>query len=168
MNLCINVYSEPGKGTTFKVFLPRIEQEAAEKTKEAVQAIPTGDERILFIDDEESLVKLGEQMLERLGYQVKTRTSSIETLAAFQDHPDEYDLVMTDMTMPNMTGEILAKELLRVRSDIPIIIYTGFSYQMDKEKALGMGIRAFVMKPYVVRDVAETIRKVLDPEKGDE
>ncbi len=68
--------------------------------------------------------------------------------------------------MPNMTGEILAKELLQIRSDIPVIICTGFSYQMDKEKALGMGIRAFVMKPYVVRDVAETIRKVLDAAEG--
>ena len=101
-------------------------------------------------------------MLERLGYQVETRTSSIEALAAFQDHPDKYDLVMTDMTMPNMTGEILAKQLMRVRPDIPVIICTGFSYQMDQEKALAMGIRAFVMKPYVMKDVAETIRKVLD------
>ncbi len=158
----VTVNSQPGKGTTFKVFLPKIEDRAVTKTEEAEQSLPTGNEQILFVDDEQTLVTAGEQMLERLGYQVESRTSSIEALAAFQDHPDKYDLVMTDMTMPNMTGESLAKEVLRVRPDIPIIICTGFSYQMDEQKALSMGIRAFVMKPFVMKDVAETIRKVLD------
>lgn len=157
----ITVDSKVGEGSTFKVLLPRVEDEVGEEPT-AIESIPTGKERILFVDDEESLVNIGQNMLERLGYQVKTRTSSIEALAAFQHNPDAYDLVMTDMTMPNMTGEGLAKALLRIRPDIPIIICTGFSYQMDPEKALAMGIRAFVMKPFVLREVAGTIRNVLD------
>jgi CheY-like chemotaxis protein len=157
----ITVDSKPGKGSTFRVLLPRVEAEAGEEPR-SIQSIPTGKERILFVDDEESLVMIGRQMLERLGYKVETRTSSIEALAAFQHHPDNYDLVITDMTMPNLTGEGLAKELLRIRPDIPIIICTGFSYQMDPEKAVGMGIRAFIMKPFVMSEVAGTIRRVMD------
>jgi PAS domain S-box-containing protein len=157
----IKVDSKVGEGSTFKVLLPRVEEKVgADPTK--IESIPMGNERILFVDDEESLVNIAQNMLERLGYQVKTRTSSIKALAAFQHNPDGYDLVMTDMTMPNMTGESLAKELLRIRPDIPIIICTGFSYQMDQEKALGMGISAFVMKPFVLSEVGRTIRNVLD------
>jgi PAS domain S-box-containing protein len=156
----VTVDSKKGNGSTFKVFLPKVE-EAVHEEPTAIQSIPTGKERILFVDDEETLVNIGQNMLTRLGYQVKTRTSSIEALAAFQHNPDAYDLVMTDMTMPNMTGEGLAKEILRIRPNIPIIICTGFSHQMDQEKALAMGIRAFVMKPFVLKEVAETIRNVL-------
>ncbi|MGD9006830.1 MAG: ATP-binding protein [Desulfobacteraceae bacterium] len=157
----ITVDSKRGNGSTFKVFLPKIEQ-AVHKEPAAIQSIPAGKERILFVDDEETLVNIGENMLERLGYQVKTRTSSIEALAAFEHNPDAFDLVMTDMTMPNMTGEGLAKEILRIRPNKPIILCTGFSHQMDQEKALAMGIRAFVMKPFVLQEVAGTIRNVLD------
>jgi CheY-like chemotaxis protein len=157
----ITVDSKRGNGSTFKVFLPKIEQ-AVHKEPAAIQSIPTGKERILFVDDEETLVNIGENMLERLGYQVNTRTSSIEALAAFEHNPDAFDLVMTDMTMPNMTGEGLAKEILRIRPNKPIILCTGFSHQMDQEKALAMGIRAFVMKPFVLQEVAGTIRNVLD------
>lgn len=157
----ITVDSKIGEGSTFNVFLPKVEEQIREQPT-AIESIPTGKERILFVDDEDTLVNIGQNMLERLGYQVKTRTSSVEALAAFQHSPDAYDLVMTDMTMPNMTGEGLAKKLLRIRPDIPIIICTGFSHQMDQEKALGMGIRAFVMKPFVIKEVAETIRNVLD------
>jgi PAS domain S-box-containing protein len=161
----ITVDSKPGKGSVFKVFFPRIDQKVREETM-AVEPLPSGSERILFVDDEEALVRIGQQMLERLGYKVETRTSSIEALAAFQHNPDKYDLVITDMTMPNMTGEGLGKELLRIRPDIPIIICTGFSYQMDQEKAMGMGIRALIMKPLVMKETAETIRKVLDAASG--
>lgn len=160
----ITVDSKIGAGSTFKVFLPKVEEEVREEPT-AIKFIPTGKERILFVDDEESLANIGQNMLERLGYLVKARTSSIEALAAFQHNPDAYDLVMTDMTMPNLTGEGLAKELLRIRPNIPIIICTGFSHQMDQEKALGMGIRAFVMKPFVLKEVAGTIRNVLDAER---
>jgi len=157
----ITAYSEPGRGSTFKVYLPIIEthKEPEIRTEEP---IPTGSERILLIDDELPLVDIGKQILESLGYDVETRTSSIEALELFKAQPDRFDLVVTDMTMPNMTGEDLALELMRIKPNIPIIICTGFSATIDDRKARAMGIRAFVWKPIVKREIAATIRKVLD------
>jgi len=157
----ITVYSEPEKGTTFHVYLPVIEK-AEEPEKETVEPLPTGYERILFIDDEPGLVEIGKQMLEKLGYDVVVRTSSIESLELFREQPDRFNLVITDMTMPQMTGDKLAQELMQIRPDIPIIICTGFSERMTEEKAKEMGIKAFAMKPLVMRDLANTVRKVLD------
>jgi CheY-like chemotaxis protein len=158
----ITVRSEPGKGSTFTVLLPRLEHETETESETIDGSLPTGNERVMFVDDEDPMVKAGEQMLKQLGYQVEVKTSAVEALAGFRDQPDRYDLVMTDMTMPNMTGDNLAKAMMRVRPDIPVIICTGFSHQIDYEKALDMGIRAFVMKPFVIKDIAETIRNVLD------
>lgn len=101
-----------------------------------------------------------------MGKHVKSTTQAVDALAAFREQPDRYDLVITDMTMPNMTGEKLAEALMRVRPDIPVILCTGFSHHMDERKALGIGIRAFVMKPFDFKDVAQTIRKVLDSQPG--
>jgi len=160
----ITVQSESGQGSTFTVLLPRLEQEVEMEGEINDHSVASGSERVMFVDDEESMVKVGEQMLKELGYQVDVKTSAVEALAAFRDQPDRYDLVMTDMTMPNMTGDNLARELMKIRPDIPIVICTGFSHQIDEEKALAMGIRAFVMKPFVIKDIAETIRNVLDSE----
>ncbi|MBW2115696.1 MAG: response regulator [Deltaproteobacteria bacterium] len=124
--------------------------------------IPTGQERVLFVDDELVLVEIGKQMLERLGYEVTTRTSSFEALELFRAKPDQFDLVITDMTMPQMTGDKLSRELMQIRPDIPVIICTGFSERISDEKAKGMGIKAFVMKPIVIRDLANTVRRILD------
>jgi len=157
----ITVFSEPGKGTTFHVYLPLIEK-AVEPKKETVESLPTGHERILFIDDERTLVNLGKQTLERLGYEVVTKTSSLEALELFRTKPAQFDLVITDMTMPQMTGDKLAKEMMAIRPDIPIILCTGFSERITEEKAKGMGIREFVMKPFVMTELAKLIRKVLD------
>ncbi|MBW2168751.1 MAG: PAS domain S-box protein [Deltaproteobacteria bacterium] len=160
----IIVESEPGKGTVFHVYLPRIEREEVKAEPEATGPLPTGHERILFVDDELPLVEIGKQILERLGYEVTTRTSSIEALELFKAKPDRFDLVITDMTMPNMTGDRLAKELMKIRPDIPVILCTGFSERITEEKAKEMGIRAFAMKPIVIRDLANTVREVLgDP-----
>ena len=157
----IYVHSEPGKGSTFKVFLPVIERFL--KAEDIVESpLHTGTERILFIDDEPAIVDMGKQILESLGYDVVTRTSSIEALELFRAQKSSYDLVITDMTMPHMTGIDLAKELLSIRSDIPIILCTGFSEQIDENKAKEIGLRAFVMKPILRREIANTIRKVLD------
>jgi CheY-like chemotaxis protein len=158
----ITVRSEPGKGATFSVLLPRLAREAKVETAASDRSVPTGSERILLVDDEEAMVKAAEQMLKKLGYHVESTTQAVEALAAFREQPDRYDLVITDMTMPDMTGENLSEALMRVRPDIPVIICTGFSHQMDEEKALGMGIRAFVMKPLEFKGLAETIRTVLD------
>jgi CheY-like chemotaxis protein len=126
-----------------------------------VVPIPTGNEHILFIDDEPALVEIGKQMLERLGYEVTARTSSMEALELFKAKPDQFDLVITDMTMPHMTGEKLAEQLINIRSDIPVIICTGYSERISKEKAGERGIKAFVMKPLLMRDLAKTVREVL-------
>jgi PAS domain S-box-containing protein len=159
----ITVDSEPGKGTTFHVYFPRMERGGAPEA-EAAASVPTGSERILFVDDEKALVDMVKQMIESLGYKVAGRTSSIEALEAFRAQPDKFDLVITDQTMPNMTGETLAKELLRIRSDIPIILCTGYSELITKEKAKAMGIRQLIMKPVVRSELARIIRHVLDQE----
>jgi CheY-like chemotaxis protein len=157
----IRVFSQPGEGTTFNVFLPRIEQEMP-PTIETIAPPLTGSERILFIDDELTLADLGKEILESLGYQVSAKTSSLEALEAFRAHPERFDLVITDMTMPGLTGKELAKELLALRPDIPIILCTGFSEVMDENQAKAAGIRGFIMKPCVVSDLAAVVRNVLE------
>jgi PAS domain S-box-containing protein len=157
----IYVYSEPGKGSIFKVYLPAIERRL--KPEERVERpIPTGIERILFIDDEPAIVNMGKQILKSLGYDVTTRTSSIEALELFKAQKDRFDLVITDMTMPQMTGDNLSRELMSIRPDIPVILCTGFSTRIDEKQAMDMGIRAFVSKPILKSEIAETIRGVLD------
>ena len=158
----ITVESEPEKGTTFHIFFPRIEEAEKGADKVAEEPLPNGQERILFIDDEFALVDIGKQMLEYLGYKVTTKTDSLEALKLFQEQPHEFDLVITDMTMPNMTGEKLAKELMRIRPDVPIILCTGFCGQITEENAKEIGIKEFAMKPLVMEDLAKTIRKVLN------
>jgi CheY-like chemotaxis protein len=158
----IRVYSEPGKGTAFHVYLPVLKSQVEAEEIDAAVIIQTGTERILLVDDEEPIVRLEKQMLERLGYQVAARTSSIEALEAFRAAPDKFDLVITDMTMPNMTGVQLSQKLLEIRPDIPIIICTGFSTKINDEKAKEFGIRGFVMKPVVMSELIKKIREVLD------
>ena len=125
------------------------------------KAIPRGTERVLFIDDEEVLADMGRQMLESLGYEVTTRTNSIEALALFKANPYRFDLVITDMTMPNLTGDELSKELIAARPDIPVILCTGFSTKVTAERATNLGIRKLALKPILKNDIAETIREIL-------
>jgi len=157
----ITVNSEPGKGTVFQVLLPVFEAEAEQKAKEPA-ALPTGNEKILIIDDEESIVKMVQRMLEHFGYQVETKTNPVEALELFRSRPDRFDLVITDMTMPKMTGQRLIKEILDIRSDMPIILCTGYHEKISEEKVRELSIKAFVSKPFVTRDFALTVRKVLD------
>jgi len=157
----ITVNSEIGKGTTFHALFPRIEQKIVPEDMLA-EALPTGSERILFIDDEKPLVDLGKGMLESLGYSVTIKTNSLEAMEAFRAEPDAFDLIITDVTMPAMTDIELAKELMAIRPDIPIILCTGFSELINEKQAKEMGIQEFVMKPFVIRKHAKTIRKVLE------
>ncbi|HUH67387.1 MAG TPA: ATP-binding protein, partial [Syntrophales bacterium] len=157
----IDMSSEPGKGTTVTVYFPLIHAE--EPMQERTLGVSAGgSERILFIDDEAILVELGSAILESLGYQVTPRTSSIEALEAFRANPHGFDLVITDMTMPNMRGDDLAKELLKIRPDIPIILCTGFSEMISEEKARNLGIRQFIMKPISKEGLSRTVRGILD------
>jgi len=161
----IYVHSEMGQGATFTVFLPAVESRLKPENQDETP-VPTGTERILFIDDETALATTGKRMLEALGYEVVTRTSSVEALELFKSQPDRFDLVITDMTMPTLTGDKLAEEMMNIRSDLPIILCTGFSARMSETKALDLGIRAYVTKPMLIRQIAETIRNVLDEGSG--
>ena len=161
----ITVDSQLGKGTTFTIYLP-ITKKRTDQMAYVPEELPTGTERILFVDDEAPIAKMGSQILERLGYSVTTRTSSIEALELFQAKPNDFDLVVTDMTMPNLTGDQLAIELMKIRIDIPVILCTGYSKKISDETASDIGIKAFAYKPVVKADLAKTVRKVLDESKG--
>ncbi|MGA3114998.1 MAG: PAS domain S-box protein [Syntrophobacteraceae bacterium] len=156
----ITVHSEPGLGTSFNVFFPTAEERMLPESKVA-EALPTGNERILFIDDEKALADMGGKMLESLGYHVTAKTDSIEALETFRSKPEEFDLVITDMTMPGLTGRELAEKLMTIRPDVPIILCTGFSTQMNEKLAVEAGIRELVMKPYNIATMAQIIRRVL-------
>jgi CheY-like chemotaxis protein len=160
----ITVYSEPGKGTTFNVFFPKIENQTSAETI-SPRPPSEGQERILFVDDEKVVVQMGRKMLERLGYQVTTSTDGSDALETFRSQPEQFDLVITDQTMPNMTGAELAQELMRIRPDIPVILCSGFSELIDQEKAKAMGIQEFIMKPLLMHEIAETIRNILDKQQ---
>jgi len=158
----IRVYSEPGKGTAFHIYFPIIKTDSAKQKIISKRQLPRGTERILFVDDEEQIVQMVQQILENLGYHVTPCTGSLEAFEAFRAKPDEFDLVITDMTMPKMTGAKLAARLLKIRPDIPIILCTGFSELIDEKKVKAMGIQEYIMKPIVKDNIARTIRKVLD------
>jgi signal transduction histidine kinase/ActR/RegA family two-component response regulator len=157
----ITVDSRLGKGTAFKVYLP-VTARHTDPNIRAREQLPSGAERILFVDDELTIAKMGGKILARLGYSVTTRTSSIEALELFRVKPDAFDLVITDMTMPNLSGDRLAVELMKIRPDIPIILCTGYSKKISDETAFDIGIKAFAYKPMVRADLAKTVRKVLD------
>jgi PAS domain S-box-containing protein len=161
----IFVRSEPGQGARFTVFLPALKKRVESVIRDH-KPIPTGTERILFVDDEASLANAGRHMLESLGYDVVIRISSEEALELFNSRPDRFDLVVTDMTMPGLTGDRLARMMMQIRPDIPVILCTGFSTSITEEKALESGIRAFINKPVLKRQIGETIRKVLDDISG--
>ncbi|HKL81389.1 MAG TPA: response regulator, partial [Desulfobacter sp.] len=127
--------------------------------------IQTGDEHILLVDDEPSITQLIQLMLERLGYTVTARVSSIEALEAFKENPEKFDMVISDMSMPNMTGDQLANEIRQIRPEIPIIICTGFSERINKENAEALGANGLLMKPIVKSEMAKMIRKMLDEAK---
>ena len=149
------------EGTTFKIYLPITRKRNIHRPYEPGE-LPKGNESILFVDDEAPIAKMGSLILESLGYKVTTSTSSVEALELFRSKPNDFDLVVTDMTMPNMTGDKLAIELMKIRSNIPVILCTGYSKKISDEAATGIGIKAFAYKPIVKADLANTVRKVLD------
>ncbi|NDY70625.1 PAS domain S-box protein [Desulfobacter hydrogenophilus] len=160
----VTVSSEVGKGSIFRVLFPIIEIKKPQLT-DGIEELPTGTERILFVDDEISITRMVERALKQLGYSIMVQTSSLTALEIFQAGPDAFDMVITDTTMPKMSGEKLAMMLLKIRPELPIIICTGFSKNISKQKALNEGIRAFLDKPVNTTDLAKTIRKVFDEAK---
>ncbi|MFH1080229.1 MAG: PAS domain S-box protein [Pseudomonadota bacterium] len=160
----VTVQSEAGKGTDIHVYLPLLTETGGEKEEKVSESIPQGRECILFVDDDEMLVEIGKDMLTDLGYEVAGKTDSLEALKLFHARPDRFDLVITDMTMPNMTGIELAQEVIRFRPGLPIILCTGFSEALTPEKVKAMGIGALIMKPIVKLQLAKAIRMVLNQE----
>jgi len=156
----ITVESRVGCGTTFTIYLPCIPWDMASEVQ-TEEPLPYGQGRLLFVDDEPALVRLGHAVLTQLGYDVAAYTSSAEALAAFQAAPHHFDLVITDYTMPQMTGDVLTCALRRLRPDIPIILETGFSHTIDAEQAAALGVDAFLLKPWTVLELARTIAQVL-------
>lgn len=159
----ISLISEPGKGATFTIYLPIINQEPLPAAYEIEETL-TGKEKILIVDDEKMIVEMNKKMLEKLGYQVTTCTSSIGGLEIFQNQPNQFDLVITDQTMPSMTGADLARNILQIRHDIPIILCTGHSTIVTEESAKSIGIKEFIMKPMGRNVLAQSVRKVLGEE----
>jgi two-component system, cell cycle sensor histidine kinase and response regulator CckA len=158
----INVESRVGQGSTFEVFLPRAPRAKAAKEEAAITDLPTGSERILFIDDEEMLVEMAGDLLGSLGYHVTRAGNSSEAWAIFLEDPSRFDLVITDQTMPDMSGFALARKMLHVRKEVPVILCTGHSDTVSARTAKEAGISAFLMKPVVKKELAQTIRRVLD------
>jgi PAS domain S-box-containing protein len=162
----IHVYSEPGKGTEVHVYLPIIKKLSKKDLPDPSEPIQGGAERILLVDDEEIIIKMEKRMLERLGYHVTSRAGSLEAFEVFKANPDTFDLIVSDMTMPNMTGVQLANKIKAVRTDIPIIICTGFSDQINEKTSKKLGIQGYIMKPVIIREIAKTIREVLKESKN--
>ena len=158
----VSVDSTPGKGSRFSVFLPAKERAAEKELPWDSMEIKGGREFVLIVDDEPNVVELQKEILKNLGYRVEARTDSMATLALFREDPDRYDLLITDMTMPRLTGDNLTREIIRIRSDMPVIICTGFSEKINPEKIKAFGARELVMKPFVKKEFAEAIRRVLD------
>jgi PAS domain S-box-containing protein len=163
----IKVDSEIGKGTTIKVFLPLMKKPNNPEAIDFAENLTGGNEKILLVDDDDAVLNSEKQMLEKLGYKVESRLHSLGALEAFKRNPYDVDLVLTDMSMPHMTGVQLAKAIMSIRSDIPIIICTGFSRNIDEERIDSLGIKGLLMKPVTSTKLAQMVRKVLDEAKGE-
>jgi PAS domain S-box-containing protein len=168
MGATIHVYSEPGEGTEFKIYLPVEKNHVEKQVINSKAEIQLGTEHILLVDDEEAILSMEKQMLERLGYQITSCYSSVEALEAFRANPDKFDIVITDMAMPNIPGDRLSVELNKIRPDIPILLCTGFSESMSEEKAASLGIKGFLLKPIVMKNFSKKIREILDTNKTEE
>jgi CheY-like chemotaxis protein len=157
----ISVYSEPGNGTAFHVYLPLAESRSHDLATTGAEALPRGSERILIVDDELPIGEMHRQRLEKLGYRATVRTNSVEALQSFQASPYNFDLILTDMTMPQLTGDKLAQLVKKIRPEIPVILCTGFSERV-KGHEQELEIDDVLMKPIDLKNLAEKIRKLLD------
>ena len=161
-NGAITCRSSVNEGTTFEVFLPLIKSKPSRMISEEKKPIPGGTERILYVDDEMVIADMAASMLSSKGYMVVAKAGSRDALELFRRNPQEFDLVITDMTMPGMTGDRLAREFIAIRGDIPIILCTGYNEHISEESAKKIGIKAFILKPLDMRTLTETVRRVLD------
>ncbi|MFH1217291.1 MAG: ATP-binding protein [Pseudomonadota bacterium] len=158
----IEVESQPGQGTVFRVYFPAFNSETPEEKSDQTPSQMQGTEHVLVVDDEEPIVTMQKKTLEKLGYQVTGLTGSLDALRCFKDDPNGYDLVITDQTMPVMNGMDLAREILAIRPGMPVILCTGFSRLISPESAETAGLRRLLTKPVTGNDLAEIVRKTLD------
>lgn len=158
----IKVSSVLGRGTVFNLYFPLIEQSCIDVPTPENTTLPGGTEHLLFVDDDETLASLGKELLNESGYQVSAMTDSLEALQLFASKADDFDLVITDQTMPQLSGIDLIAELKKIRPDIPTILCTGYSSKVDETEARKLGINAFLMKPLALASLAQTVRRVLD------
>ena len=158
----IQVESKAGRGTTFSVYLPLLEEGQKESQPREVETLAGGSETILLVDDEAAIVQMQQKMLQRLGYRVVLHTSSLEALKTFRQDPERFDLIITDMTMPEMTGDRLATAAMDTRPGMPVILCTGYSERISPGTAKSLGIRGFLMKPVVKSEMAKMVRRVLE------
>jgi CheY-like chemotaxis protein len=157
----ITVSSVVGQGTSFTIFFPAVNLTPIEE-KESNAALPKGHERILFVDDEPFIVSAASQMLTHLGYSVETDTDPQAALERIRANPNQFDLVVTDMTMPKLTGDQLACEILKIRPQLPVILCTGYTRLLSEEQARRLGIREYVLKPVDMKHLARIVRSTLD------
>ncbi len=162
----ITVKSTPEKGTVFTVYLPIAKKQATGPSQKSGD-LPTGTERILLIDDESAILKMGKRLLEQFGYSVETRISSIEALELFRNNPNYFDLVITDLEMPKISGDKLAIELMKISPDIPVILCTGYNKRISAQFLSEIGIKAFVPKPFEKENLVKTIRNSLNTAKSE-
>ncbi|PLX51163.1 MAG: hybrid sensor histidine kinase/response regulator [Desulfobulbaceae bacterium] len=158
----ITVYSEPDQGTSFHVYLPLVPDEAGLGCADCLKELPTGTERLLVVDDEDMITDMLRAMLSGLGYQVTIFNDPMEALTLLETDPLAFDLLLTDMTMPHLSGYELARRVLRLRPALPVVLCTGYSELIGREEAQANGVRAFMVKPVALQELAETIRRVLD------
>ncbi|THB80906.1 MAG: response regulator, partial [Desulfobacteraceae bacterium] len=158
----IRVHSVPGTGTTFKIYLPLMEEAPLTQAAGKPPAYPKGNERILLVDDDASVARVETQLLARLGYRVTRKTSSLEALDTFKADPEGFDVVITDMAMPKKTGAQLAREILEIRQEMPVILCTGYSDRIDADTAKKIGVKGFLLKPVTYSGLAQAVRKLLD------
>jgi CheY-like chemotaxis protein len=157
----VTAYSHPGEGTTFHLYFPACESRVPPVEQPPQKPLPGSGERILLVDDEEALVKMGKKILERLGYGVDGQTKPEEALAAIEADPKKYDLVITDQMMPGMTGSNLAEKLHQLRPDLPVILNTGYTAALHSDQLQAFGIRKILLKPLSIETLAEAVRSVL-------
>ena len=167
LNGAVRVDGKPGSGTAFHVLLP-VSESPVEQVFDWTSgtALPNGSESVLLVDDETAIVEIGKLMLEQLGYRVETRISPTEALARFQSAPADFDLVITDLTMPGINGEALSRDILRIRPDMPIILSSGYHRQPVADSSGSPEIAGTLPKPYRMRDLAVTVRKILDRKRN--
>jgi CheY-like chemotaxis protein len=159
----IRAGSSVGKGTCFSVSLPIVDQEVHFYPRVGQEKVlKPGTEKIMIVDDEENIRRIIQAYLTRYGYSITTFENGVEALEAFEKAPDQFDLIITDMTMPRMTGDELAKSVLCIRKDIPVILCTGYSEIISEAKALEMGIRKYIQKPVSNEELVMLIREILD------